>query len=111
MLFVSARYVPGFRDQNVFELKVVDIKFLADTVEKLSKRLSIDIPLEVINENFIHSLESLLAENRGKCSLEFNILDRENQTKVPLSSRTMMVQPGLELIRVLETFDIEYRLS
>jgi DNA polymerase III subunit alpha len=111
MLFISARYVPGFRDVNVFELKIVDVKFLADTVEKLSKRLTLDIPLDVINDNFIDTLENLFAANRGKCSLEFNILDREAATKIPLASRTMMIQPGLDLIRVLETFDIDYRLS
>jgi DNA polymerase-3 subunit alpha len=111
MLFITARYVPGFRDQNVFELKIVDVKFLADTVEKMSKRLTLDIPLEIVNERFVEELEGIFHANRGKCALEFNIVDRENATKVPLSSRTMMVQPGLDLIRALETFDIEYRLS
>lgn len=111
MLFITARYVPGFRDQNVFELKVVDVKFLADTVEKLSKRLTLDIPLEVISMNFVEELEELFAEHRGKCALEFNVVDRENATKVPLTSRTTLVQLGPDLIRTLETFDIEYRLS
>ncbi len=111
MLFISARYVPGFRDANVFELKVVDIKFLADSVEKLSKRLTLDIPLEVINDNFIEELETLFSQNRGKCALEFNIVDKENALKVPLSSRTMLVQPDPVMIRALETFDIEIRLS
>jgi DNA polymerase-3 subunit alpha len=111
MLFITAKYVPGFRDQNEFELKIIDIKFLADTVEKLSKRLCLDIPLEVINDNLIEELESLFATNKGRCALEFNIVDRENRTSVPLTSRTMLIQPGLDLIHTLETFDIEYQLK
>lgn len=111
MLFINAKYVPGFRDQNEFELKIVDIKFLADTVEKLSKRLCLDIPLNVIDDNLVFELEALFAANKGKCALEFNIVDRENRITVPLTSRTMMVQPGLELIQALETFDIEYQLK
>ncbi|MFN8393968.1 MAG: OB-fold nucleic acid binding domain-containing protein, partial [Bacteroidia bacterium] len=110
MLFITAKYVPGFRDQNEFELKIIDIKFLADTVEKLSKRLCLDIPLDVINDNLIAELEFLFSSHRGKCALDINIVDRESRYSVPLTSRTMLVQPGLDLINTLETFDIEYQL-
>jgi DNA polymerase III subunit alpha len=110
MLFVSCKSQPSFRDANEFELKIMDMKFLADTVEKLSKRLCLDIPLDIISPDLIAHLEELFSKNKGKCALEFNIVDRETRQSVPMSSRTVMVQPSIEIVRSLETFDIEYAL-
>lgn len=107
MLFVSLKYVASFRDSSEMELKVGDIKFLADTVEKMSKRLSLDIPLDRIEQNLIDRLENMFLENKGKCVVDFNVRDRATNTSVPLTSRTMFVQPSMEMINLLETFDIE----
>jgi DNA polymerase-3 subunit alpha len=111
ILYITARYVPGFRDQHEYELKITDIKFLADTGEKLAKRLCLEIPLNVIDENLVHELEHLFASHLGKCVLEMHIVDHESRTTVPLTSRTTLVQPGVEIIRTLETFDIDYQLK
>lgn len=111
MLFITAKYVPSFRDPNVFELKIQDVKFLADTFEKISKRLCLDIPLHKINSGMVERLETLFSENKGKCSLDFNIVDAESRISVPLTSRTMLVQPNAALIKELETFEIGYSLK
>jgi DNA polymerase-3 subunit alpha len=111
MLFITGKYSPHFRDPSVFELKILDVKFLADTFEKLTKRLILDIPLNRIDRDLIMRLEDLFQENKGKCVLDANIVDPETQMSVPMSSRTTLIRPNAELIKELETFDIVYSLK
>lgn len=111
MLFVSANYTPSFRDPNVFELKILDVKFLEDTFRNMTKGLCIDIPLNRITRDLIGRLESLFLEHRGDRTLEFNILDPEMRTSIPLSSRKMLVDPSSKLVRELETLEMKVSLK
>jgi DNA polymerase-3 subunit alpha len=111
MLFINGKYSPHFRDPTQFELKVLDIKYLADTFEKLTKRLILDIPLKRITPDLIKKLEDLFLENKGQCVLDANIVDPETKSTIPMSSRTMLIQPSAELVTELETFGIRYSLK
>ncbi|HHG85988.1 MAG TPA: DNA polymerase III subunit alpha [Bacteroidetes bacterium] len=111
MLFVSAKSIPSFRDPSVFELKVTEIRFLADAFKDIAKSLVLDIPLERINGDLISKLETLFLETKGTCKLSFNIVDSATRSKIPLSSRTMLIQPSSEMVKVLETYNIGYSLK
>lgn len=111
MLFVAAKYQARFGDVTQLELKIHDIKFLAEAFDKLTKRLSLNIPLNRIGDDLIAQLETLFSAHKGKCSVDFNVFDPDTQLRLPLSSRTLMVQTNAELIRQLETFDLEFSLK
>jgi DNA polymerase-3 subunit alpha len=111
MLFLSCKHVKSFRDENQMELKVLEIKFLAEAFEKIAKRLTVDIPLNRIDAGLISNLEMLFSSHRGKLPLDFNVFDPETQMRVPLSSRTVLIQTSAELVKALETFELEFSLK
>lgn len=111
MLFISANYMPSFRDPNVFELKILDVKFLEDTFRNMTKGLCIDIPLHRITGDLISKLENLFLEHKGNRTLEFNIVDPEMRASVPLSSRKMLVDPSSTLVKELETLEMKVSLK
>jgi DNA polymerase-3 subunit alpha len=111
MLYIGAKYQARFGDTDQLELKVHDIKFLAEAFEKLAKRLSVEIPLDRVDGNFIEGLYELLAVHKGKVSVDFNVVDPSTQIRLPMSSRNVAIQTSAELIRQLETFDLEFSLK
>lgn len=111
MLFIQANYVPSFRDPQVYELKIRDVKFLEDTFKNMTKGLCIDIPLSRINPDLINKLESLFLENKGTCALDFNVVDPEIRASVAMSSRRMLVEPSSNLLSELETLNVKVSLK
>ena len=110
MLLVNAKSQPSFRDPSVFELKILDIKFLEDSFKHMTNGLCLDLPLHRINKELIAKLEQLFADNKGEKKLEFNIVDPEFRAKVPVSSRRIMIEPSNTLIKELETLDLSVSL-
>lgn len=110
MLLVNAKSQPSFRDPSVFELKIIDVKFLEDSFKHMTAGLCLDLPLHRITPDMITKLEALFSENRGEKKLEFNIIDHEFRAKVPVSSRKIMIEPSNKLIKELETLDLTVSL-
>ncbi len=111
MLFVTASYLPSFRDPNAFELKVKDIKFLEDTFKKMTRGITVNIALNRINSSFIEELETLFREHKGDRTLDFNIIDPEIRSSVSLSSRRVLIEPSSELLKTLETMNMQVTLK
>ncbi|MCB9236188.1 MAG: DNA polymerase III subunit alpha [Bacteroidia bacterium] len=111
MLYVSGNYRASWRDPNVFELKIGDVKFLEDVFATISSKLCLKIPLESIREDLIEKLDTLFLDHKGNTSVEFKIVDREVPGGILLGSRTVRVMPGHQLIQSLETFNIKCSLE
>ena len=111
MLFIGAKYQARFGDTDQLELKVHDVKFLAEAFDKLAKRLLVDIPLDRVDLAFIDGLYDLFSGHKGKVSIDFNVVDTINQLRLPMSSRNVAIQTSAELIRQLETLDLEFSLK
>ena len=53
----------------------------------------------------------LLAENKGKCRVNFMIYDALDEIHVNLVSRSVLIKPTDELFQALKVMDIEYKLN
>jgi hypothetical protein len=71
----------------------------------------VDIPLDRVDMPFIDGLFDLLSGHKGKTSVDFNVVDTVNQLRLPMSSRNVAIQTSAELIRQLETLDLEFSLK
>jgi len=72
--------------------------------------MCLNIPLTHINAKMITTLEELFEQHRGTKHLEFNILDPEIPAKIPLQSRSMMIEPNTKLMKALEELNVDMTL-
>ena len=105
-LLMKGKVQPRFRNQNgpeMLEFKVTNAELLQEVRTNKVKKISVDIPLLAINEQFIAEFTSHCENNKGNTLLEFNIVDPETKTSINLFSRNVKVSPADEFIDYLRT--------
>jgi len=112
MLYIYGEYLPSWRDDSVFELKIRDIKLIDEELfEKMVKKLRIHIESHNLNEKLIKQIQDLCETYKGECLLDFTIIDRQIPTSVTLHSTNTLIKPCKELTAELETLGLEYSFN
>ena len=83
------------------EFKISTIELLSEIREKLSKTIQVELKPKSVSEKMIDSIETILAENPGKCSFKINIVHEDDKLSVDLLSRKYMVSPSDDLLHSL----------
>jgi DNA polymerase-3 subunit alpha len=92
-------------------LKFIDFKLLHDIMDELCKKITITISVDEITEKTILNLESILKNNGGKQSLNFTIWDAKEKIEVSLPSRNTKIKISNELLAILESQQINFKLN
>jgi DNA polymerase-3 subunit alpha len=92
-------------------MKFLDFKLLHDIMDELCKKITIKISVDAINEKIILDLESILKNNLGKQNLKFTIWDAKEKIEVNLPSRNTKVKISNELLAILESQQIHFKLN
>jgi DNA polymerase-3 subunit alpha len=94
----------------VYSLKVKHITLLDDVMDRMVRALSLDIPLQSINEDLVDEIEKHTTTTDGK-TLKINVTDEESNMKVNLFSRNKQVRIDRDLIEFLNnTPEVEFKL-
>ena len=95
------------------EFAVHGMELLQGLREKKATSIDLKIPSKAVNDQMITDLQKLLllAENKGKCRVNFMIYDALDEIHVNLVSRSLLVKPTDELFRALKDMDVEYELN
>jgi DNA polymerase-3 subunit alpha len=115
-LFIRATIQAGWMNKNTGvlgepRLKFTEMKLLHDIMDELCKKITIKIPLEEIKEDTILNLETILKNNPGKQSLNFTIWNAKEKIEVSLPSRNTKVKVSNELLTILESQQINFKLN
>lgn len=111
-LFIKARCQPKQWRQDELELKITSMELLPDVKEKLIEKITILIPLSVLNKALITELAELTKERPGSTELYFKVRDEDSKMTVDLISRPVKLSVGRELITYLkERPDLEFRIN
>ncbi len=111
-LFIKARCQPRQWKQNELELKVTSMELLSDVKERLIEKLTIFIPLSVLNKPLIDELAELTKEHPGNTELYFRVVDTDNQMTVDLVSRPLKLTVGHSLIKYLKQRpDLQFQIN
>jgi DNA polymerase-3 subunit alpha len=97
------------------EFKIQSMELLTEVKEKLSKALTITLPVKSINKSFVDYLLSTLVpeveEKKGICKLKVVVSDGV-KTKINLFSRSISLNLTKELIDDIEAMDdVEYKVN
>ncbi len=111
-LFIKARCQPKQWKQNELELKITSMELLPDVKDRLITKITILIPLALLNSALVKDLSALTKEHPGSAELFFKVTDQENNTVVDLISRPMKLSVGHELVSFLnERPDLGFRIN
>ena len=78
-LYIKARCQPKQWRQNELELKITSMELLPDVKEKLISKITILIPLSVLNQALVMELSALLKEHPGTTELYFKVVDKDSR--------------------------------
>ena len=111
-LFIKARCQPKQWRQEELELKITSIELLSDVKEKLIEKITILIPLGLLNRALIAELSELAKANPGSAELYFKVSDAESKMTIDLISRPVKISVGRGLISYLkENAELEFRIN
>ena len=94
------------------DIKITSMELLPDVKEKLVEKITILVPLSVLNSAMVVELSSLTKDHPGNTELYFKVTDRDEKMHVDLISRPVKLSVGKELISYLkERPELEFRIN
>ncbi|WP_276362708.1 DNA polymerase III subunit alpha [Daejeonella sp. H1SJ63] len=106
-----------FKQKDNWEFKVNGIVLLSDLRDKMSKCLTIQLPLSELSESFMMKMDEIVRanaeqnENRN-CQLKFMILDYEEETALEMPSKSLRINPSNEFLEgITHVLGVRYKLN
>ncbi|MFW5822489.1 MAG: DNA polymerase III subunit alpha [Tangfeifania sp.] len=78
-------------NSEYYEFKASQIELLSEARKNYVKSVTVNIPLDKINESIISEIEKLAQNNKGSALLKFNVYDPENNMFINLFSRSKRI--------------------
>ncbi len=88
-----------------------EIQLLQDILEKLSKKMTIQLEINEINTKNLNLISTILTTHQGKKPLHFTVYDTEEEVKLNLPSRTQKVNISNELLSALTNEAFQFKLN
>ena len=111
-ILVKGSVKPKYRDSNVYDFKVSSIELLSDVRSNYVKSITINLPIDLLNEKLVSDIENMANEHKGKALLKFNVYDPENNMHLEMFSRTIKVFPSDAFLGFFEDqSDMTYRIN
>jgi len=85
-LYVKVKVNTRYNSENL-ELKATQILLLSSIREKLSRSLTLQIPLKEVSGDMAHYINNITAASPGTCSLKISLVDSDDNLKVDLVSK------------------------
>ena len=104
-LYIKARCQVKQWRQDELEIKITSMELLPDVKEELVQKITIIIPLSVLNTALVTELATLTKESPGNTELYFKVTDDSdtNHMSVDLISRPIKLSVGRDLITYLKS--------
>ena len=106
-----------FRKEGDWEFKITKIDLLAGLRDKLTKSITLQFPIEKVDEDFMKQIQAILDENKENnenqnCKLNFEVYDRDKGLKLELPSKTIKINPDNHFLKEVQKLNyVEVRLN
>lgn len=102
----ESRFRPG-----QLEFRIQGVMLLSDVKAKFTKRLSMALPLQKLDKDFVDFLQTNFQQNPGGCDLNIIVTDEETDYRATMRSSSGKVLVNDDLIEYLQTADIAYKVE
>ncbi len=111
-LFITANYKHmKWRGEDEYDLKISKIEMLEEASQKMTESITVKIPLESIDDNFINNFENICQKFKGRHKLRIILLDYTNKISLKTVAHDQKVNADLEMVRELEKMGLEFKLN
>ncbi len=114
VLYVEGIFKAGYNSDRFF-FKIIDIRLMASVSEDLTKSLTIRIPLDIINQDFISNLKGLCTEHKGKHRLKMQVIDlsedESSDLDLDFDVAAFKVDVNSNLIKEIRQLGLSYKLN
>ena len=106
-----------FRKEGDWEFKITAIELLSELRDKFAKCITIQIPIQRINDEIIAQIYSIIEDNQANteqqnCKLNFTVYDHEKNISLELPSKSLKINPNNEFLESLtELHVVNYKLN
>lgn len=106
-----------FRQEGNWGFELQSMQLLSELKDKLAKSFTIQMPLQIINKEFVNSLEQLLQKTEiegeaAQCQLKFMIMDAQDQLYVEMPAKKRKIHITNEFLEELAGFEhLRYKLN
>jgi DNA polymerase-3 subunit alpha len=113
-LFIRGRIQERYKQPDNLEFKVINIQLLSDLREKMIKNLTLKIPFDRVNDEWMESVDSAIRQEfngrQANCTLKIKVYDpADDRFFVDMPSKKFKVHPDNELIDSLQKLaDLEF---
>ena len=111
-LFMHGKCQPKQWRQDELEVKINTIELLSDVKEKAISKITVSVPLAVLDDQMVMEFSSKVKASPGNAELCFLVHDENGQMHVCLSSRSVKVSVQKDLIDYLKGQpQLEYKIN
>jgi DNA polymerase-3 subunit alpha len=116
-LQIRGRVGERFRKEGDWEFKVTSMALLSELRDKLAKCITIQIPIEGINDDFMSEINGIIEENKSttdqqNCQLHFAVYDREQNVVLDLPSKSLRINPNNDFLEKVTALNVvTYKLN
>jgi DNA polymerase-3 subunit alpha len=115
-LQIRGRVAERFRKEGDWEFKITSINLLSELRDKLAKCVTIQVPIERINDDFMRQIHSILEDNKAttdqqNCQLLFDIYDREQNVNIKMPSKSVKINPNNHFLEQLIALNVNPKLN
>lgn len=89
---------PRYQQQDTWEFRPQKISLLGEVRTKLSKSLNLFVPIEMLTDTLIPTLEKAITSHPGSCPLRLHIKDHAERMEVALQTTNHRIHPTDELL-------------
>ena len=101
-----------FRDSNLYDMKVTDVKYMQTVKDSTLTKLTISINTDKLDARTVEELNEILTENPGKTQLFFQLRDSQGKKHVLLKSQSRTVDVRSQLINYIDQQEaLEYKIN
>jgi len=109
-IFITARIEERRFQPGSLQIKIIDIYLLSETMEKLAKAVTIDMPAVNINDGFTEKMMQLTKAHPGGTPLQIRLHDNDSNVNLLLKSSNTKIEPRLFIKALAEEGNYRYSI-
>ncbi len=110
-VFIDGDMKPRWNSQDEQELKIKEVRQLANIGESMTESITLMIPIEQISHQLIEDLDMLCLSHKGKHKLKIQFLDAQNRQTLHLFAADKKIMVDSAFIAAVESQGLKYRLN
>ncbi|OQX77500.1 MAG: DNA polymerase III subunit alpha [Bacteroidetes bacterium 4484_249] len=99
------------KNRDQIDVRISNIILLSEAMEKLTKEVTLQIPLSVITENFTEELTDMVKKTEGKCKLKLHVTDTGDKIGIEMPSKNYTIAASGFLREISKYSEVGYKLN